>query len=50
MTKEEIKLKIERNRKLIDRAVTSDEHPSLKKMLVTNLSKNNESLIKRLNE
>ncbi len=50
MTKKEINSKIERNRELINGTVTSDLDPSLKQMLITNLSKQNESLIKKLNE
>ena len=50
MTKQVIESKIARNRELINGAVTSDLDPTLKKMLITNLSKQNESLIKKLNE
>ena len=44
----EIKAKIEKNRDLINVVVTSDENPILKKILITQLSKNNERLIKQL--
>ena len=44
----EIKAKIEKNRDLINVVVTSDKDPILKKILITQLSKNNERLIKQL--
>ena len=44
----EIKAKIEKNRDLINVVVTSDENPILKKILITQLSKSNERLIKQL--
>lgn len=50
MDKTTIQRKIDRNRELINGAVTSDLDPSLKKMLITNLSKQNENLIERLKQ
>lgn len=48
--KEAIQNKIDKNRDQINTIVCSDEDPTLKKILITNLSKSNERLIKQLNE
>lgn len=50
MDKIEIQKKIDNNRDKIDYIVCSDEDPTLKKILITNLAKSNERLIKKLNE
>lgn len=50
MDKQAIHLKIENNRKLIERALSADLSPVLLKQIVNELSKKNEILIKRLNE
>lgn len=50
MTKEEITLNIEKNRDLIERALSSDLEPRLLYKLVNDLAKKNEILIKKLNE
>ena len=50
MDKIAIQKKIDKNRDSINTIVTSDEDPTLKKILITQLSKSNERLIKQLNE
>lgn len=50
MTRDEIQKKIDKNRDSINTIVCSDEDPTLKKILITQLSKSNERLIKKLNE
>jgi hypothetical protein len=50
MDKIAIQEKIDRNRDKINIIVTSDENPTLKKILITQLSKSNERLIKQMNE
>tara|TARA_R110000796_G_scaffold88978_1_gene192342 strand:+ start:1137 stop:1310 length:174 start_codon:yes stop_codon:yes gene_type:complete len=45
-----IQKKIDSNRDKINYVVCSDEDPTLKKMLITNLAKMNTRLIKQLNE
>tara|TARA_B110000008_G_C16946178_1_gene554549 strand:+ start:1762 stop:1914 length:153 start_codon:yes stop_codon:yes gene_type:complete len=50
MDKIAIQNKIDNNRDKINYIVSSDEDPMLKKILITNLAKSNERLIKKLNE
>lgn len=50
MDKIAIQKKIDSNRDKINYIVCSDECPMLKKILITNISKSNERLIKRLNK
>ena len=50
MDKTAIQKKIDNNRDKINIIVISDEDPKLKKILITQLSKSNERLIKQLNE
>ena len=47
MELDRIKSRIDKNRDLINRVVTSDEEPSFKKIMITRLSKENEKLIEK---
>jgi len=49
MTKEEIQVKIDKNRDLIDRALSHDVSLEFKYFLIRDLSKRNEKLIEQLN-
>ena len=50
MDKIAIQKKIDKNRDSINTIVTSDKDPTIKKIIITQLSKSNERLIKQLNE
>ena len=50
MDKIAIQKKIDKNRDKINTIVCSNEDPTFKKILITQLSKSNERLIKQLNE